>query len=69
MSTSQKQDAAAELVPAPVAAAGDPPAAGPLTPVDLQRVAEIKAAVDVRDAQAVLAYGLPAQSRIANFAN
>ena len=66
----QKQDAAAELVPAvPAAPAGDQPAAGPLTPVDLQRVAEIKAAVDVRDAQAVIAYGLPAQSRIANFAD
>ena len=65
----QKQDAAAELVPAPAAPAGDRPAAGPLTPVDLQRVAEIKAAVDVRDAQAVIAYGLPAQSRIANFAD
>ena len=66
----QKQDAAAELVPAaPEAPAGDQPAAGPLTPVDLQRVAEIRAAVDVRDAQAVIAYGLPAQSRIANFAD
>jgi uncharacterized protein YaaN involved in tellurite resistance len=66
----QKQDAAAELVPAaPEAPTGDQPAAGPLTPVDLQRVAEIKAAVDVRDAQAVIAYGLPAQSRIANFAD
>jgi uncharacterized protein YaaN involved in tellurite resistance len=66
----QKQDAAAELVPAtPDAPSGDQPAAGPLTPVDLQRVAEIKAAVDVRDAQAVIAYGLPAQSRIANFAD
>ena len=58
--------AAPETVAAP---SGDQPAAGPLTPVDLQRVAEISAAVDVRDSQAVLAYGLPAQSRIANFAD
>jgi uncharacterized protein YaaN involved in tellurite resistance len=49
--------------------AGDQPAAGPLSPTDLARVAEISAAVDVADSQAVLAYGLPAQSRIANFAD
>ncbi len=76
----EKQDAAAQppvpgtpdLPAAPetvTAPSGDQPAAGPLTTVDLQRVAEISAAVDVRDSQAVLAYGLPAQSRIANFAD
>ncbi len=37
--------------------------------VDPDRVAEIRAAVDVKDAQAVLSYGLPAQTRIANFAD
>ena len=51
------------------AAGGDQPAAGPLTPTDLQRVAELSRQVDVSDTQAVLAYGLPAQSRIANFAD
>jgi len=45
------------------------PVAGPLTPADLARVAEIKNAVDVNDAQSVLSYGLPAQTRIANFAD
>jgi uncharacterized protein YaaN involved in tellurite resistance len=73
----QKRDAAAQppvpAVPdvpaAPAATTGDQPAAGPLTSTDLQRVAEIKAAVDVSDSQSVLAYGLPAQSRIANFAD
>ena len=45
------------------------PVAGPLTPDDLARVAEIKSSVDVSDAQGVLSYGLPAQSRIANFAD
>jgi uncharacterized protein YaaN involved in tellurite resistance len=72
----EKQDAAAQP-PAPAATdvallaarGGDQPAAGALTPTDLQRVAEISAAVDVSDSQAVLAYGLPAQSRIANFAD
>jgi len=42
---------------------------GQLGPVDPARVAELKAAVDVTDAQAVLSYGLPAQTRIANFAD
>ena len=37
--------------------------------IDPRRVAELKALVDVTDAQAVLGYGLPAQSRIANFAD
>jgi uncharacterized protein YaaN involved in tellurite resistance len=53
----------------PAAPAGDQPAAGPLTPADLQRVAELSRQVDVSDTQAVLSYGLPAQSRIANFAD
>ena len=77
----QKQDAAAQpsvpaapdvpAVPDVVtsAPAGDQPAVGPLSSTDLQRVAEIKAAVDVSDSQSVLAYGLPAQNRIANFAD
>jgi uncharacterized protein YaaN involved in tellurite resistance len=67
----QKQDAAAQppVPTAPASPSGDQPAAGALTPADLQRVAEIKDAVDVNDSQAVLAYGLPAQSRIANFAD
>ncbi len=74
----QKQDAppAAPDVPAtagvpstPAAPVGDQPAVGPLSPTDLARVAEISAAVDVSDSQSVLAYGLPAQSRIANFAD
>ena len=50
-------------------ATGSTPVAGPLSPADLARVAEIKAQVDVTDAQGVLSYGLPAQSRIANFAD
>ena len=54
---------------ASAAPGGDQPAAGPLSPTDLARVAEISAAVDVADSQAILAYGLPAQSRIANFAD
>jgi len=45
------------------------PVAGPLTPDDLARVAAIKDSVDLTDAQGVLSYGLPAQSRIANFAD
>ena len=53
----------------PAAIGGDQPAAGPLSPSDLQRVAEISKQVDVSDSQAVLGYGLPAQSRIANFAD
>lgn len=46
-----------------------PMAAQQLSRIDPARVAELKAAVDVTDAQAVLSYGLPAQSRIANFAD
>jgi uncharacterized protein YaaN involved in tellurite resistance len=43
--------------------------AGLLGSVDPAKVAEIRAAVDVTDAQAVLSYGLPAQTRIASFAD
>jgi uncharacterized protein YaaN involved in tellurite resistance len=72
----QKRDGApdAAVVIAAGATAGasappDQPAAGPLSTTDLARVAEISAAVDFTDAQDVLSYGLPAQSRIANFAD
>jgi uncharacterized protein YaaN involved in tellurite resistance len=58
-------DASAEVAPP----AGDQPAAGPLTPADIQRATELSRQVDVTDTQAVLAFGLPAQSRIANFAD
>ena len=50
-------------------AAAETPAAGPLSPADLARVAEVSAGVDVSDAQSVLSFGLPAQSRIATFAD
>ena len=50
-----------------VAPAG--PVAGPLTPADEARVNEIAKAVDVTDAAAIIQYGLPAQSRIATFAD
>ena len=49
--------------------AGSAPVTGPLSAEDLARVAEIKTLVDVTDSQGVLSYGLPAQSRIANFAD
>jgi len=45
------------------------PAAGPLTDADKQLVEQIKDGVDVTDAQTVISYGLPAQSRIATFAD
>jgi uncharacterized protein YaaN involved in tellurite resistance len=60
------QAAAAEAL---VPQSADQPAAGAFTQSDLQRVAEISRQVDVTDTQAVLGYGLPAQSRIANFAD
>jgi uncharacterized protein YaaN involved in tellurite resistance len=50
-------------------AGGSAPVAGPLDAADLAHVAEIKAGVDVTDAQGVLSYGLPAQARIATFAD
>jgi uncharacterized protein YaaN involved in tellurite resistance len=40
-----------------------------LSASELAHVAEVKANIDVTDAQAVLSYGLPAQTRIANFAD
>ena len=40
-----------------------------LTPEELDRIDQIKQAVDVRDPQAVVQYGLPAQSRLATFAD
>ena len=64
--------AAAAGTPVPGAqppAAGSAPAAGPLSPEDQARVADIARQIDVNDSQAVLGYGLPAQSRIANFAD
>jgi uncharacterized protein YaaN involved in tellurite resistance len=44
-------------------------AAGPLSEADRELVAQIKEGVDVTDAQTVISYGLPAQSRIATFAD
>ncbi len=68
--TRQAGDAAAAQVgPAGQDTALAAPPGGQLGHVDPAKVAEIKAAVDVTDAQAVLSYGLPAQSRIANFAD
>jgi uncharacterized protein YaaN involved in tellurite resistance len=40
-----------------------------LAPADLARVAEIRKTVDVRDPQMVIQYGLPAQSKLATFAD
>ena len=60
------------------AAGGDPMAKAEATSslvpegpngVDAERVAQVRATVDVSDAQAVLGYGLPAQTRIASFAD
>jgi uncharacterized protein YaaN involved in tellurite resistance len=45
------------------------PVAGPLTEADKAKVAEIAGAVDVTDGTSVISYGLPAQSRIATFAD
>jgi uncharacterized protein YaaN involved in tellurite resistance len=61
------------VVPSPLsadAAAGPSgPVAGPLSPADRAKAAEIARAVDVTDSTAVISYGLPAQSRIATFAD
>ena len=46
-----------------------PPAKLDLAPAELAKVAEIKKTVDVRDAQMVIQYGLPAQSKLATFAD
>jgi len=67
-------EVAATGTPAPSAAAqppaaGSAPAAGPLSPDDQARVADIARQIDVSDSQSVLSYGLPAQSRIATFAD
>ncbi len=53
------------------AGAGAPaaPVAGPLTEADQKKVAEIAGSVDVTDGTSVISYGLPAQSRIATFAD
>jgi len=45
------------------------PTAEPLSATDLVRIDEIKSGVDLADPQAVVSYGLPAQSRIAGFAD
>jgi len=45
------------------------PVAGPLTAADQAKVAEIADGVDVTDSTSVISYGLPAQSRIATFAD
>jgi len=57
------------LASRPDVGARSAPVAGPLTPDDLASVAEIKNDVDLTDAQSVLSFGLPAQTRIANFAD
>jgi uncharacterized protein YaaN involved in tellurite resistance len=45
------------------------PAYGPLSEADRARVIELQKAVDVTDPQMVISYGLPAQSRLAGFAD
>jgi uncharacterized protein YaaN involved in tellurite resistance len=64
--TTRQGDAAGQAGPGGTDVA---PAGGLLGNVDPARVAELRAAVDVTDAQAVLSYGLPAQTRIASFAD
>lgn len=67
----------ADALPVPAApslpAAGDGsaggPVAGPLNAADLAKAAEIARGIDVSDSAAVISYGLPAQSRIATFAD
>jgi uncharacterized protein YaaN involved in tellurite resistance len=56
-------DLGAQAVPAAA------PARAELTPEERRQVDQIKATVDVEDAQAVLQYGLPAQGKIATFAD
>ena len=53
----------------PVEPDAEAPAAGPFTGKDLVRIDEIRKDIDIADPQAVLSYGLPAQGRIANFAD
>ena len=62
-------DLTREATGAPGAAAPGAPVAGPLSAADKAHVAEIAGAVDVTDATAIISYGLPAQSRIATFAD
>ncbi|HSL96693.1 MAG TPA: toxic anion resistance protein [Thermoleophilia bacterium] len=54
---------AGDLVPAPATGRAE------LTPQERAQVEQIKAAVDVEDTQTVLQYGLPAQNKIATFAD
>jgi uncharacterized protein YaaN involved in tellurite resistance len=55
--------------PDDAAAAAAPPAKLDHSPADLVKVAEIKRTVDVRDPQMVIQYGLPAQNKLATFAD
>jgi uncharacterized protein YaaN involved in tellurite resistance len=54
---------------AAAAASAAPPAKPDLSPAELAKVAEIRQTVNVRDTQMVIQYGLPAQSRLATFAD
>jgi uncharacterized protein YaaN involved in tellurite resistance len=54
---------AGDLVPAPATGRAE------LTPQERAQVEQIKRAVDVEDTQTVLQYGLPAQNKIATFAD
>jgi len=70
MSDEKVPAAAGEERQADAAAAGE--LVGPgreLTPPERRQVDDIKRTVDVTDAQAVIQYGLPAQTRIATFAD
>jgi len=60
---------ALEAGASPSPAATPTPTAEPLSQTDLVRIDEIKSGVDLADPQAVVSYGLPAQSRIAGFAD
>ena len=62
-------DLTREATGAPGASAPGAPVAGPLSEADKAHVAEIAGAVDVTDATSIISYGLPAQSRIATFAD
>ena len=53
----------------PVEPGADTPAAGPFDSKDLARIDDIRKDIDITDPQTVLSYGLPAQGRIANFAD
>lgn len=62
-------DLAGAGLPVPGGPVGAPPERAELTPQERAQVDEIKRAVDVEDTQAVLQYGLPAQNKIATFAD